>query len=173
MTAFLSVVPSFLTALILGLLTHAALHDISARTIPNEDSLALALLGLVLRAWHRQLVVSGVIALAALLLCHLLWSRRWLGGGDVKLLAACCCVVAPARVPGLIGGILCAGGVLAVGYLLAGYVLRQRGAVTRSRVRDRLWRRVVRREAWRMRRGAGIPYGVAISGMTLVTLVVA
>lgn len=143
-------------------LAYAALHDIAARTIPQAAPAALAALGIVAALLRHGVPASLVAGTLALLLGLPLWQRSLLGGGDLKLLAAAMVLVPPTRaVPALLA-IAIAGGISAAGYLLARAVLRRLPAAT-PRARTGLARRVLRAEAWRIRRGAPLPYGVAIA----------
>ena len=98
-------------------LVAAALHDIAARTIPNGLSLAIACAGLLARATANELLPGLVAAGLVFLLGWAAWRCRVMGGGDVKLLAACALLAPPAAVPGLVLAVALAGGVLALAYL--------------------------------------------------------
>src|SRR6516165_8528860 len=71
------------------LLLYVAMMDIATRLIRNEVCLALALLGIASQFANPMHVTESVIAAAILfLLLIVIYQRRWIGGGDVKLLAA-------------------------------------------------------------------------------------
>lgn len=148
-------------------LTVAALTDIATRTIPDRCAVALGVIGLGLQAWGAGAVAALASAGAGacvFALAFLAWRRGWLGGGDVKLLAAAACVVPPAAVGTLLLAVAIAGGALSFLYL----VLRAaRPAVAAGRPRTRA-ARVLRAEAWRIRRGGPLPYGVAIAAGTIL-----
>ncbi len=169
MTDSTSALPLLTSCAAIALLLHAALHDMLARTIPNTDCVLLALLGVIDRIWHKQILLSCALAFTVFLLCHCLWRQGWLGGGDVKLIAACCSLVAPVDVAGLIAAIACAGGVLGIAYLGLGIWARRAAGPATLRP-HRLWPRFLRLEAWRLRRGAALPYGIAISAATAFSL---
>lgn len=80
------------TLLLLPVLLAASISDISRRIIPNEVSLVLVL-GFVLHALVELSIseAMGNVLLGGLvlMLATLLYWGRLLGGGDVKLLAAC------------------------------------------------------------------------------------
>ncbi len=100
------------------LLIAGALHDVAARTIPNWVSLGLFVLGVVLRLLDSTLLAGlslGLVVFAVAVFC---WRRGWLGGGDVKLLAAAAIFVPPAHVGDLIIAVTLCGGVVGVIYLL-------------------------------------------------------
>lgn len=151
------------------LLLAAAWTDLTRRIIPNGVSLGVALLGLGLRladgSWAAAAGVAGAIFLA-MLLC---WHFGMVGGGDVKLLPAAALLVPPGRELALLLTVAWCGGLLALAYLVAGAIGRRRtrpGAARRP-VRGAL-RRLLRIEAWRARRRAGLPYGCAIALGTLL-----
>lgn len=140
------------------LLVHAALHDVAARTVPNRISAALAFVGVGLRLTLGDLALALLAAAAVFVAGFCLWLRGWLGGGDVKLLAALSLALPPGEVPALLALVAIAGGVLALLHLL----LRPwaRPAIGRPR---RLPARVVRAESWRIARCGPLPYAVAIA----------
>jgi prepilin peptidase CpaA len=144
----------------------AALRDVAVRRIANPLVAAVALAGLV-----RQAVVGApgmaVVAAACVLMAGaMLWLRGVLGGGDVKLLAACCLLVPAAGVPALLLATALSGGLLAGVHL----ALRARLAPPSRTVPSAALRRILRCEAWRIRRGAPLPYGVAIAAGTAVAM---
>lgn len=144
----------------------AALHDIAARTIPNRIALGIAALGLLQRILAGELGWGLVAAGAVFILGILAWRYGVMGGGDVKLLAACALLASPWLVPDMILAIALAGGVLALGYILMRRLVR---APAGPRP-DGVLRRLLRAEAWRISRGGPLPYGVAIFGGVVLTL---
>src|SRR5215469_13148576 len=89
-----SVIQACLVSLLPILAIMAALKDLTSYTIPNWISLALAgafvaastATGLPLQTVGVH-VATGLIALLAGML---LFALGWIGGGDAKLLSACC-----------------------------------------------------------------------------------
>ncbi len=75
--------------LVLGACAVALLTDLRARRIPNAltAALALAALGVHLAAGWSSLFVAVATLLGVAVLGFLAFSMRWLGAGDVKLLA--------------------------------------------------------------------------------------
>ena len=149
----------------------AALHDIMARTVPNQLVLAIASAGLVAQgavlAGSAHLVdglfSAGMALLAALLVfvaAALAWRRGWMGGGDVKLLGASALLMPAALVPSLLVATSLAGGVLSLIYLVARRRLARPGPGRAAS----LLARVLKAERWRLRRGGPLPYAVAIAG---------
>ncbi len=153
-----------------ALLLAAAWHDVAARIIPNWAPLGIAGLGLVLRAAQGQLaggVLLGLIVFAAAAAC---WSRGWMGGGDVKLLAATAIFIPPLHIPELLAAVTLAGGAIALFYLAAKRLLARLSRALPPRPR-RLPGRVLRVERWRLLRGGSLPYASAIAAGTLFVLV--
>ncbi len=159
---------SLIAALIASALVAAALHDIAARTIPNRLCLAVSLAGLLDRALAGELAAGLTAMLLVFALLVVVWRLGALGGGDAKLLAACALVVPPGNVPAMLLATALAGGAIALAFLAA-------RPLVASHVPPRpagLPGRVLRAEAWRVRRGGPLPYAVAIAVGTLFTLFV-
>jgi prepilin peptidase CpaA len=157
-------------ALVATLLVIACLNDIAVRTIPDLASLGVVVLGIAVRlgdgAWAAALAVSAAVFVFG----AIFWRFGWLGGGDVKLLAACALLVPPSQVPQLVLLTALAGGVLACVYLvLSGVAWTSRRPTSCERPQSLLGR-IGRVELWRIRRRAGLPYGCAIAIATLLTL---
>jgi prepilin peptidase CpaA len=147
-------------------LLFAAAHDVAVRTVPNLTSIIVAASGLSLNAMDGHFVsalFSGVLVFAAAWYC---WRRGLIGGGDVKLLAACALLVPPESVPELILGTAIAGGLLALLYLGLARLLTG-GKTPRP---DGLARRVWRAEQRRIRRRLSLPYACAIAAGAALTL---
>ena len=149
-----------------ALLVMASLHDLVARTIPNWLAGALAVLGFVLRAFTGSLLGGVVAGLVVFVLAAICWRRGWMGGGDVKLLAAAAIAVPPSLVLSFITAVALCGGVLALLYLVAGRMVAPPPA-TRPRS---LLARALRVEQWRIRRGGPLPYACAIAAGGLFIL---
>ena len=107
--------------LTIGLVLVAALWDFRTRRIPNLLTTTAALLGLALQvglsgpAGAQHAAIGWLVGLAVLLLPCLL---GWVGGGDIKLLAAIGALQGPylALMAGLYG--IVAGGLLSVAILV-------------------------------------------------------
>ena len=139
--------------LVLAAVTAAAI-DVRSRRIPNWLTGTLALIALGVHV--PQGVVPALIAIAsmcgAFALGSFAFSAGWFGGGDVKLIAACCGLVS---FPGCVS--------LVLFILLAGALL----ALVTAALRGRLLA-LVRSTAAVAVRGApteknALPYGVAIA----------
>ena len=156
-------VPASLSAVIL---LGAVLNDIAFRTVPNWMCAALFFLGIGIRMLDGGLA-SGLLACVLILFgAGFCWRRGWMGGGDVKLLAACG-VLAP---PGLSGVMLLnvalAGGILALLYLALGRLLAAPGtACPPGRLRGILWE-----ERRRIHSRSPMPYASAIAAGALLVL---
>lgn len=165
-----------LSCAVVTLLLVAAWSDITRRMIPNTVSLALASIGLALRFLQDEVPPAVAVATAAFAVLYLCWRRGLIGGGDVKLIAACLLLVSPAQALALVITISLSGGGLAVVYLglgrwLARWPKRPSLAPPRRPRRQTFWlRRLLAIEAWRARRRLGLPYGIAIAAGTLATL---
>ena len=143
------------------LLAFAAIHDIGFRTVPNRVSLALLVLGLVLRAVQGDLIGGALCGGVVFAFTYAFWRFGWMGGADVKLLTAAAVFVPPSMVPTLVIGTSLAGGVLALFYL-AGSKLAPRPA-SLGVGQAGLVRRALRCELRRLRRRGPLPYAAAIA----------
>lgn len=155
------------------LLMLAGACDVATRQVPNPIPVMLAALGAVLHVPSHDLILALGASFAVFVVGALCWRQGWMGGGDVKLLAAAAMLITPSRVPGLIMAVAMAGGLLAVLYLLLRAILggaeRQSLRATRSR-RTGLPCRILRIEHWRIRRRAPLPYASAICAGAIFTL---
>lgn len=101
---------------VLGTCAVAVATDVTTRRIPNLLTATLAVAALALHAtmgWNSFLMACAMLV-AVLLLGFVAFSFHWLGGGDVKLLAASAAALGfPDAVPFVIYTSL-AGGVLAL-----------------------------------------------------------
>jgi prepilin peptidase CpaA len=98
----------------------AVVTDVATRRIPNPLTAALALAALGLAAAHGAFAVAGAVAIFAvvMVLGFVAFSFGWLGGGDVKLLAAGAAALGfPDAVPFLVYTAV-GGGVLALIFAL-------------------------------------------------------
>ncbi len=148
----------------------ASLNDIATRTIPDLMPLGLAAIGIAVRLVDGNAIAALVASAAILLLGAVCWRFGWLGGGDVKLLAACAWLVSPPLVPQLVLVTALTGGVLACLYLALSWMARAPRRPTQAAHPRTLAGRIWRAERWRIRRRASLPYGCAIAAATLITL---
>jgi prepilin peptidase CpaA len=144
-----------------------ALHDAAFRTVPNAFAASLAIFGLAARAMAGDLATTSITALIVFAAAALCWRRGWMGGGDVKLLAAAACFVPPAQVPLMLACIAMTGGALALPYLI-GRRFVPRPALSRPAA---LPARLLRAEHWRLSRGGPLPYAVAIAAGAGIALI--
>ncbi|MEH0688117.1 prepilin peptidase [Vibrio cholerae] len=124
--------------LLTGLLIYISIVDYRQRLISNILVFFVALLCCMLsieQSWalHAS-AYSAMLLSAGLVLFHL----GWVGGGDIKLIAALSLAVAPAFLPAAVIAMLLVGGVLAAAYW----------------VKYRWWQRG--------KPDSGLPYGIAI-----------
>ncbi len=154
-----------------GLLLVVSFRDVALRLLPNSASLALVLIAVLLR-WRDGSLPAGVLLAATVFgIAYVCWRRGWVGGGDVKLLGACALLVPPQQVFDLVVLTTLAGGVLALGYLLAGSLLPRRRDPSVARPASRnLMQRLWRVERRRILRRAPLPYGFAIATAALILL---
>ena len=142
------------------LLLYVATIDVATRLISNEICLALALLGIAGQlAIPMQIAQSLMVAAILFLLLFLLYTREWIGGGDVKLLVALAIGLPLTGVVQLLTITALAGGVLALVHLMMRLLPYPRLAPAGSS----LVRRVYAIERWRHLRHAPLPYGVAVA----------
>jgi prepilin peptidase CpaA len=150
--------PALLAAGLL-LLIVAGLHDCAVRTVPNMLCALLLLCGLALRVIGGDPGHGLLAGAIVFVICALIWRFGWLGGGDVKLLAAAAVFEPPPAVPELVLYTSLAGGILALIYLIAGRLVP-----APARVRPhRMLSRIARCELWRLRRRGPLPYAAAIA----------
>jgi prepilin peptidase CpaA len=154
----LSAAPSWLAALLYILLVIAAVQDGWRMKISNWISgaiavgafVAVALDGPIVGLWQNLTLFVGMLAVGTFL-----FGRNWMGGGDVKLLAA--------------GALWCdfaSGWKMLVAVALAGGL--ETILILMARKLDWSERTLERVEF--LRRHGGIPYGIAIAaGLILVT----
>jgi prepilin peptidase CpaA len=142
-----------------GLMAVAACEDLRRLTIPNPVVIVLCALWPVHLATAPGSTLAGSLAAVAcaavvFIVGALLFSRGFVGGGDVKLLAAATLWAGPAMTPALLALTALLGGVLAV-LRLSAIALR---AVLASDPAA----------SFPTARAAPVPYGVAIAGAALV-----
>lgn len=142
------------------LLLYVATLDVATRSIRNEMSLALALLGIAGQLPNAMQVAESLISAAILfLLLFVLYTRGGIGGGDVKLLTALAIGFPLTSVIQLLTVTALAGGILALMHLMMRHLPYPRLAPAGSS----LARRIYAIERWRHLRHAPLPYGVAIA----------
>lgn len=114
---------NFLVAVLAAILIVAGAGDLRTRRIPNRLTVAVAVLALPfwwfagLQPWPDIAVQLG-LALLVLLAFNLVFQLGWMGGGDVKLLAALALWLPPKAMLMLLVIMSVAGGVLTIFYAL-------------------------------------------------------
>jgi prepilin peptidase CpaA len=148
------------------ILAIAAWCDVATRTIPDRLSIALLALGigsrLVLEGPQAALISAG-LALLVFLGFALLHARGFIGGGDVKLIAALVAGTAPAAVPDLLIAIAFAGGLIGLAYMALARIMSKPAL----RPHAVLPVRIAVLEANRIVRRGPMPYALAIAAGTL------
>jgi len=148
-----------------------AVMDLRQRRIPNELVLAVIALSLIHMASSRDVTTAvNDVKWAGLVLIGSLafWARRWLGGGDVKLIFAASLLVGAQALPDflvltvLFGGVL---GGLAFGDMWLEKYYGWSAGLAFPRVDL-----AVRSSATTVPRKAAVPYGIAISLACVATL---
>lgn len=136
--------PLLLAVFLLSIVAAAAV-DMRYRRVPNLLVIVAALSGIgafvmtgnTSLLWHPLLVAAAILAVGVPM-----FARGWVGGGDVKLLAAAACWFTADGALRFVASVFLAGGVLALLFIGSRLVLRKRTA---------------RHSA------AGLPYAVAIA----------
>jgi prepilin peptidase CpaA len=162
-----------LASVIFLLLGFAAWRDIATRTIPDLVGLAILVVGLVIRLPNGWAAVATSAAASAILFLLMLpfHHRGMVGGGDLKLIASLAFGLSPLGSYQMVLAIVLAGGVLAVVYLALRQILRLLDVGRRQPPRRRtIARRVMAVELWRIRKGAPLPYGLAIAAGALLVV---
>lgn len=139
-----------------AMLLYAALSDAASFRIPNGASLGLAAAFALRVAVHPLSLgwlADGAAGIAVFAAGVLLFARGWIGGGDVKFLAAVSLWAGPALLPSLLAVTGIAGGVLAAG-AIALTQARRMGAIAGVRGFTLPATGLA---------GVRIPYGVAIA----------
>lgn len=155
-----------LVALSVAVLLGAVLNDLAFRTVPNWISLALLALGIGIRTLDGGLALGLLACVLILLGAGFCWQRGWLGGGDVKLLAACGILVPPGLSGVMLLNVALAGGALALVYLALGRLLTvPGGACPPGRLRSIVWA-----ERHRIHLRSPMPYASAIAVGALLVL---
>ena len=161
-------VPLLFTASAL-LLFVAAWRDVVSRTIPDGVGLLLLAIGGLSRLFEgpSALATSAAAALLLFVLLMVVYSRGFIGGGDVKLMTAFAIGLSPLNSYRFVVATAIAGGVLGIVYL----VLSRSKRLPQPTSDRSLLQRVMAVEFWRARRRGSLPYGVAIAaGGTFVLL---
>ena len=146
------------------LLIAASVRDFATRIVPNFIPLALACVALAFSAVEGRplwALLSGAVVFVLAFLC---WRMRWIGGADVKMLAAAAMLMPPAATANFVLDTAVAGGVLGLIYLLARRLIpAPRPGLAKAGPRPSLLARVLRAERWRIHRGGPLPYACAIA----------
>ena len=157
-----------------------SVHDIAFRKIPDTFPILISTLGLAILVingdWFSAVMTMGLASITFLLLAILCMAGK-IGGGDVKLVAASVLLVGAGYFLDFLLLTALAGGVVSLVYLTASLILKflaylfptlaNPPSYKRSKNRLNLLWQIERRRILRL---SSIPYGVAISGGSLLTL---
>lgn len=151
---------ALLTALAL-----AALSDMRCRRIPHMLVAVIAVLWLATVPALGPSAAAAALATAVGVLAAgiLVWRCGWLGGGDVKLIAALSLWAGPHQVAGLLLTIALSGGALALLVMLRDRVLQTPLCMIAQVHAARLAPAAVRLPAWSPAAARSLPYGVAVA----------
>ena len=137
--------PAYLLILLLLSLAIAAAVDLWKRQVPNIAVIAVAVTGLagfILTGHVEQIWQPLAVAMATIVVGVPLFARQWVGGGDIKLLAATACWFTAKGTLQFLAAVFLAGGVLALTFVAVRYAGRSKVTAGAS---------------------GGIPYAVAIA----------
>ena len=150
-----------LSALQAVALVLAAGSDVAKRRIPDFACLTVGACGVMSRllVGPRAALVSFGVALLVFVALAALHALRVLGGGDVKLLAACALGLAPADLPHLLVLVALAGGILGALHM----ALRRLPPPAPAAAGAGALTRIIVAERWRIARRGSMPYGIAIA----------
>ena len=144
----------------------AALSDVRHRRIPH------ALVAVIATLWLATVPALGPSAAAAALATAggvlaagiVVWRCGWLGGGDVKLIAALALWAGPDQVAGLLLTIALSGGALALLVMLRARIVQMPLFFVAQVQAARLTPAALRLPAWPSANAArSLPYGVAVA----------
>lgn len=138
----------------------AAAMDLLTMTIPNRISLVLIAAFLVAIpfadvTWTDLALKHVAVGAAVLAAGIVLFSLGWMGGGDVKLMAAAALWLGYDHIATFFFSVSLLGGLLALA------VLAYRRLVPEAVVASTVWAARLHKQ------GGGIPYGIAIAGAAL------
>lgn len=147
--------PVWLVGLLVAVLVAAAIEDVIRLRISNLTCIAVAILAFVAMEFHgfpTALWQNALVFIGVLVLGTLAFSRGWLGGGDVKLLAVVGLWVGFHGAIALLAAVFITGGVIAAVYIAKGAM---KGIAIQQRKKAR-----------------NVAYGLAIAAGALVTFAV-
>ena len=155
----------YFASALLALLAFAAWWDLRVHRIPNALPLAVVALWLGASALGASGPPLAGFATGATLLAAgiAVWRFGWLGGGDVKLIAALGLWAGPANVDALLLGTALAGGGLALAAYACAKLLESPAFLYAYAVAGRLLPPIAGMPGLTAWRAHGLPYGVAVA----------
>jgi prepilin peptidase CpaA len=153
--------PELSLLLFSGLLVFAAVHDVATMRIPNWVSIAIVA-AFPVAGWAAGVSWSDIgfgllIGAITLGVCFIMFQFNAMGGGDAKLIAACCVWLGGVGMVMFVPWMTIAGGLLALTLVL------MRHFVPNKETYPAFFSRLLSRKK-------GAPYGVAIAAGALVAL---
>ena len=137
--------PAYLLVFFLLSLIAAAALDVWKRQVPNIAVIVVAMTGLaafVVTGNSERIWQPLAVAVATIIVGVPLFARQWVGGGDIKLLAATACWFTAKGVLQLVTAVFLSGGLLALTFIVVRLAGRGEGSAGPS---------------------SGVPYAVAIA----------
>ncbi len=128
------VLTNAIVALLAAILLVAAAGDLRTRTIPDKINIAIALLAIPywwlagLALWP-DVAVQVALAVGTLLLFNFVFMMGWMGGGDVKMLAALALWLPWPALIKLLAVMSVAGGILTAFYAIRHFRSKAEGKV--------------------------------------------
>jgi prepilin peptidase CpaA len=156
---------SLLAALLCSLLVFTVWTDCRRRIVPNYVPLGVMLLWIVAIATGQVRPSAPAVAVASvvLLIGVLMWRAGWLGGGDVKLIAALSLWAGPTHLDALLFGTALAGGGLALAAYTCAKLLESPAILYARAVAGQLLPPLAGTPGLMAWREQGLPYGVAVA----------
>ncbi len=146
----------------------ALYHDLRDRLIPNRLVLVVLCAALGIRLANNISTIGWSLLCMVVVagLFYVIATRKWIGWGDAKMMAAASLLVPPERVAPLVFEIAIAGGLLSCLYLVARATVKNTVFAyhTTAGTRSSPFGELVRSEVARINAGEPMPYAFAIFG---------
>ena len=172
-----AMLPGILLTISLVALVDAALVDLRRRIVPNRHVLLIAVCGVGLRLWVEpgsiwfNLLAATLVLVALGLLAH----HEWIGGGDVKLIAAVTLLFPLSDIGALLLGIAIAGGLMGGAYLAMRATMTKipepRVCLANTHGAKARFEHLFSGERLRIAAGEPMPYAVAVLGGVIYQIV--
>ncbi len=172
-----AMLPVILLTISLVALVDAALVDVRRRIVPNRCVLLIAVCGVGLRLWFEPGLIWFNLFAATLLLVALglLAHHEWIGGGDVKLIAAVTLLFPLSGTGALLLDIAIAGGLMGAAYLVMRATITKirepRVSLANTHGAKAGFEHFFSRERRRIVAGEPMPYAVAVLSSVIYQIV--